>query len=134
MAGGPCELDSPYGGIFFYGIHTVEMALQGYGYDVETVSAVRTAEGAVATLSLASGMLVNLHLIKPYVFQALVHGEKGSRYQEIDSSDGYDRGFAAMVDGIRSGVRPLSDAQLLMPVRVLAALDEALTTGKSVGI
>ncbi|MCE5259504.1 MAG: Gfo/Idh/MocA family oxidoreductase [Chloroflexi bacterium] len=134
MAGGPCELDSEYGGVFFYGIHTVEMALQGFGYDVAAVTAAHSAQGAVATLTLDSGMLVNLHLIKPYVFQALVHGEKGSRYQVIDSSDGYDKGFQAMVDGIRSGKRPLSDEQLLMPVQVLTALEKALATGTTIHI
>lgn len=134
VAGGPCELDSEYGGVFFYGIHTVEMALQGFGYDVETVAAARSPQGAIVTLTLASGVLVNLHLIKPYIFQALVHAEKGSRYQVINSDDGYDKGFQAIVEGIRTNTRPLSDAQLLKPVQVLAALEKALATGTTIRI
>jgi len=133
-AAGPCDLDSEYGGIFFYGVHTVEMALQGFGYDVKTLSAMRSAYGAVATLSLASGTLVTLHFIKPYVFQMLAHGEKGSKYQVIDMSDGYDQGFQAMIEGIRSGVNPLTPEQLIKPVQVLAALEQALTTGLAVTI
>lgn len=132
MTAGPCELDSEYGGVFFYGIHTVEMALQGFGYDVTAVSAVRHGQGAVATLILSSGRLVTLHLIKAYVFQALIHGDKGSRYQVIDSSDGYDKGFQALVEAIRTNRRPLSDEQLLKPVQVLAALEEALKSSLTV--
>jgi hypothetical protein len=134
MTAGPCELDSEYGGVFFYGIHTVEMALQGFGYDVVAVSAVRQGQGAVATLILSSGRLVTLQLIKAYVFQALVHGEKGSRYQVIDSSDGYDKGFQALVEAIRTNRRPLSDEQLLRPVQVLAALEVAINSGKTIEI
>jgi hypothetical protein len=134
MTAGPCELDSEHGGIFFYGIHTVELALQGFGYDVTAVSAVRQGQGAVATLVLSSGRLVTLQLIKAYVFQALIHGESGSRYQVIDSSDGYDKGFQALVDAIRSNRRPLSDDQLLRPVQVLAAIERALASGTPVAI
>ncbi|MHB9032844.1 MAG: Gfo/Idh/MocA family protein [Anaerolineae bacterium] len=133
-AGGPCDIDSEYGGVFFYGIHTVEMALQAFGYDVSAVSAARSGSNAAVTLSLASGTLVNLHFIKPYVFQMLVHGEKESRYQVIDMSDGYDKGFEALVKGIRSGVRPLSDEQLLKPVQVLAATERSLATDSVVKI
>jgi hypothetical protein len=132
MTAGPCELDSEYGGVFFYGIHTVEMALQGFGYDVAAVSAIRQGQGAVATLVLSSGKLVTLQFIKAYVFQALIHGEKGSRYQVIDSSDGYDKGFQALVKAIRTNQRPLSDEQLLRPVQVLAALEQALKSGATV--
>jgi hypothetical protein len=132
MAAGPCELDSEYGGVFFYGIHTVEMALQGFGYDVESVSATRSGQGAVVTLAFTSGILVTLQLIKAYVFQALIHGEKDSRYQVIDSSDGYDKGFQALVDAIRTNQRPLTDEQLLKPVQVLAALEKALESGTTV--
>ena len=134
MAAGPCELDSEYGGVFFYGIHTVEMALQGFGYDVTAVSAVRNGQGAIATLVLSSGRLVTLQLIKAYVFQALIHGDRDSRYQVIDSSDGYDKGFQALVEAIRTNRRPLSDELLLKPIQVLAALEEALKSGSMVSL
>jgi predicted dehydrogenase len=34
---GPCDIKSPYGGVFFYGIHQVEMALNAFGFDVSSV-------------------------------------------------------------------------------------------------
>jgi hypothetical protein len=81
MCAGPCELDSPYGGVFFYGIHTVEMALRGFGYDVASVHAHTGGAHATATLTTESGKLITLQLLgKGYCFQALCHGPGGSRY------------------------------------------------------
>lgn len=127
LCAGPCQLDSPYGGVFFYGIHTVEMALQGFGYDVAAVHAHRQGAHASITLTTQSGKLVTLQFLgEGYTFQALCHGPGGSRYAALDTSDGYDRGFEAMLQGIRTGERPLTDAQLVQPVRVLAAIQASL--------
>ncbi|NLV73144.1 MAG: Gfo/Idh/MocA family oxidoreductase [Chloroflexi bacterium] len=132
MAGGPCDLDSEHGGVFFYGIHTVELALQGYGYDVESLSAVRSAESALVNIKMQSGVLVTLHMIKAYIFQMLVHGEQGSAYRALNADDGYDNGFKALVDAVQNGVWPLDDAQLLRPVQVLEAIAKSFKTGKTV--
>ena len=127
LCAGPCELDSPYGGLFFYGIHTVEMALRGFGYDVATVHAHTGGAHATATLTTQSGKLVTLQLLgEGYCFQALCHGPGGSRYTALDTSDGYDRGFTAILEGFRTGKRPLTDAELIQPIRVLAAIQASL--------
>lgn len=127
LCAGPCELDSEHGGVFFYGIHTVEMMLQGFGYDPVALHAHRHGNHAVVTVNMDSGKLVTLQLLgEGYCFQALCHGPGGSGYAALDTSDGYDRGFRAMLHGFRTGERPLSDDQLLQPVRVLAAIQASL--------
>jgi len=135
MCAGPCELDSPYGGVFFYGIHTVEMALRGFGYDVASVHAHTCGAHATATLTTESGKLITLQLLgEGYCFQALCHGPGGSRYAALDTSDGYGRGFAAILEGFRTGKRPLSDAELVQPIRVLAAIQASLQGGGEISL
>jgi len=136
MVGGPFDFESEFGGVFFYGIHTVEMLLNGFGYDVKTVSAKLHGKNCFVTTTLKSGKLVSLHLIGEGggSFQALVHCKKGSRHLLVDMSDGYDMGFKMLIDGIKTNVRPLTDEQLLMPVKVLLAIDKSAKTNKEIEI
>lgn len=136
MVGGPFDFESEFGGVFFYGIHTVEMLLQGFGYDVETVSAKLHRKNCFVATTLKSGKVVALHLIGEGggSFQTLVHCEKGSRHLNVDSSDGYDMGFKGLVEGIKTNTRPLTDEQLLMPIKVLLAIDKSARENKEVKI
>lgn len=136
MVGGPFDFESEYGGVFFYGIHTVEMLLNGFGYDVRTVSARRYGKNCWVTVTLENNRLVDLHLIgeKGGSFQILVHGEKGSRYLKVDTSDGYDMGFKNLIEEIKTNKRPLTDEQLLMPIKVLLAIDESAKTNKEIEV
>ena len=136
MVGGPFDFESEFGGVFFYGIHTVEMLLKGFGYDVETVSAKLYGKNCFVTTTLKSGKLVSLHLIGEGggKFQVLLHCKKGSRYLQVDMSDGYDMGFKMLVEGIKNNARPLTDEQLLMPVKVLLAIDKSAKINKEIEI
>jgi len=134
--GGPFDFESEFGGVFFYGIHTVEMLLNGFGYDVKTVAAKLHRKNCFVTATLKTGKLVSLHLTGEGMsrFQVLLHCEKGSRYLNVDMSDGYDNGFKSLIEGIRSNVRPLSDEQLLMPIKILLAIDKSARENREVEI
>lgn len=136
MVGGPFDFESEFGGVFFYGIHTVEMLLNGFGYDVKTVSAKRYGKNCWVTTTLESGKIVALHLIGEGGgnFQVLVHGEKGSRYLQVDMSDAYDMGFKTLIETIKTNTRPLTDEQLFMPIKVLLAIDESAETNRKIEI
>jgi len=136
MVGGPCDFESEFGGVFFYGIHTVEMLLQGFGYDVKTISAKLHHKNCFVTVTLKSGRMVSLHLIGESrgSFQVLLHGEKGNRYLNVDTSDAYDRGLKSLVEGIKRNVRPLTDEELLMPIKVLLAIDKSARTNQEIEI
>jgi len=136
MVGGPFDFESEFGGVFFYGIHTVEMLLQGFGYDVKTISAKLHHKNCLVTTTLESGKIVSLHLIGEGGgnFQVLLHCEKGSRYLTVDTSDGYDIGFKTLIESIKSNIRPLTDEQLLMPIKVLLAIDKSARENREVEI
>ena len=129
---GPFDLKSPYGGHFFYGIHTVELALHVFGFDPKNVSAVEAGGDVVATVTFKSGAVAALHLSKraSHAWAVLAWGQKGGEYQVMDSSTAYRNGFRLLVKSIRTGERPLTDEQLLAPIRVLTGIGKALKSKK----
>jgi len=136
MIGGPFDFESEHGGVFFYGIHTVEMLFNGFGYDVKTINAKLFGKNCFVTATLGSGKIVSLHLLGEgkVRFQILLHCEKGTRFSLINGSDGYDREFLYLIDCIKNNKKPLTDEQLLMPVKVLLAIDKSVRTNKEIEI
>ena len=134
MVGGPFDFESEHGGVFFYGIHTVEMLLNGFGYDIKTINADLSGKNCWVTVTLESGKIVSLHLVGEGSgkFQALVHCEKGSRHLFVDSTDCYDRGFEKILNSIKNNEKPLTDEQLLMPIKVLLAIDKSVRTNQKI--
>ena len=136
MVGGPFDFESEHGGVFFYGIHTVEMLLNGFGYDVKTINARLFGKNCWVTAGLQSGKVVSLHLLGDGKgkFQVLVHCKKGSRHLIVDSSDAYDKAFKKLIDTINSNKNPLTDEELLMPVKILFAIDKSARTKEKIEI
>lgn len=131
---GPADAKSEYGGLIFYGIHTVEIMLEVFGYDVASVSAVRSDMGVVATCAYRDGALVSLHFVSRGArgFGVLVNTQKGHVYQELDLSTCYRDGFLVFSRMFKTGEWPLTPAQLLRPVEVMDAIVSAYESGAPV--
>jgi len=127
---GPCDIKSQWGGVFFYGIHQVDMVLRLRGADIRWAEIHRGAganhtatltyrDGCVATLNLVGGAAPGFHL------SAI--GEKG----RIDEPISFDasaylsgiRDFCAM---FRTGQTDETVQTMLGPVAVLEALEQSL--------
>ncbi|MGQ9661080.1 MAG: Gfo/Idh/MocA family protein [Kiritimatiellia bacterium] len=130
---GPCDLDSKYGGVFFYGVHQVEMALRAFGYDVAWVQGTRNNNGATGQLAYPAGFIVTLNFITkgcPGFFIAAV-GARGILSTEIRSDPNpYLAGVRIFTRMFKTGQEPLTHAQILRPVQVLEALERSFKTGK----
>jgi hypothetical protein len=57
---GPADLDSPYGGIFFYGVHIVQPMMYIFGEDIERVKVSRNGSYGNASLKFSSGLFATL--------------------------------------------------------------------------
>ena len=132
---GPCDIHSPYGGVFFYGIHQVGAILKLVGFDVRTaqVHAFKNSDRHTATLEMADGLVVTLNLVKGFAggFHFLAACEKGilSHLHEMDP-DPYLAGarkFAAM---FKTGTEPEPHDQILAVVAVLEAMEASIKSGK----
>ena len=129
---GPVELDSKYGGVFFYGVHIVQPLLFIFGDDVEKVKISRDGKNGNATLVFHSGLFATL-IFKSlaYGWETFVETEEGlielqSRVEESDPAKNY----ADMVEMFRTGKEPRSHESILKCVAVLEAMERSVTSEK----
>lgn len=129
---GPADLESPYGGIFFYGVHLVEPMMYMFGSDVRKVRVNRSGKNATATLVYGNDRMVTLifrHL--SYGWKTFVETKDGtvelqSSVQESDPP----RNDADMVEMFRTGKEPRSHESILKGIAILEALERSATSDR----
>lgn len=130
---GPCDLNSIYGGAYFYGTHAVEVMLRVFGYDIEAILAREAGGNVAATLRFAGDRMVSLWLLGPRTFatyQIGAVGTNGAHHKILDISTCYEEGLRVFLEMVRSGKRPLDNRQLLTPIKVIETVLRALESGK----
>jgi hypothetical protein len=131
VATGPADEASEYGGIFFYGIHPVDVALRLAPGPVGPVRIDRAGESIVASAT-AGEARVTVNLIKPgpdgpVPFHALAVGRGGIAARELPTDGNYlAPGLEVFLDMIEGTAAPLSRGDLLRPIAFLEAVDRAL--------
>ncbi|MFE0151654.1 Gfo/Idh/MocA family oxidoreductase [Nonomuraea sp. NPDC059007] len=131
VATGPVQRESPYGGVAFYGVHVVEMALHLLP-PPEDEPRISVLPGGVLAVARAGAAHAVLNLVErdaggavPFAVQ--VTGARGVLAEQLSLGKDYTlpalRLFAEMV---QSGKPPLDEAALLAPVRMLEALTRAV--------
>lgn len=125
---GPVELDSKYGGIFFYGVHIVQPLMYMFGEDIERVRITRKGNTGTANLVYKNGLFVTLILKNiSRGWETFVETDEGlkelkSRVEESDPALAY----SDMVHMFRTGKEPRSHQSILHCVRVLEALEKSV--------
>lgn len=133
---GPFELDSEYGGVYFYGIHSVDLMLSTFGYDIETVQTTERSGHVHAACTFKSGALVSLQLLHnvAHGWHVNVFGEKGRFYHKPVVSRHYHDGLTIIKETLTTGKWPRTATQLLRPIQVLDGIDRSLKSGAAVTI
>ena len=129
---GPCDLRSKWGGIFFYGIHQVDMALKAFGYDVKKVVVTKNGNGATGQLIYPGGKIVTMHLIKegcPGFGIGVIGTQKAVHQSVVMDSSPYLTGIKAFCKMFKTGEEPETTSEMLTPVRVLEALERSVKSG-----
>jgi len=130
MRTGTADLNSEYGGVFFYGIHIVEPLMYMFGEDVQEVKVTRNGKQGNASLRFSSGLFATLVFkTKAYGWETYVETgnkwvELKSRVQETDPPKNY----ADMVEMFRTGKEPRSHQSILNGVSILEALEKSAET------
>ena len=134
---GPCDIDSEYGGVFFYGIHQVDMVVRLLDQDITHVQLNRGEQNHTATLYSASGAISTMNLVGEgrVDFHVSVIGEKG----RTDRVIGYDENtyLTGVLDFCRmfsTGETDETDSSMLTPVAVLEALEKSQESGEKVEV
>ena len=135
---GPCDVRSKHGGIFFYGIHQVDMVLRLLGYELSQVGVHKgKANNSLATITWRDGSVATMHLIGsgPVPFHLSVIGEKGRLDQIIEPDEQmYLSGIRRFVKAFKRGWSEETVASMLGPVAVLEGLEKALKENRRVRV
>jgi predicted dehydrogenase len=126
---GPADLRSKYGGIFFYGIHQIEMILRVAGLDFTHARVNRSGRGGTATLWHAGGLVATANLVADAwpQFHLNAVGEKGVVSEPIKSDPNpHLTGIRHFVRAFRGGRLPVSEREILGPIAILEALQKSL--------
>lgn len=130
---GPADPDSPYSGIFFYGIHLADLAQvlrPGTAEDVE----VQFLPAGVVARYRVGGVPVTLEFVRPeddrqVPFRATVVGRRGIASREIPIGPGYVRpGVRAFARMLETGEPPVPASEMRAPIAVLEKVAEALAS------
>ena len=129
---GSCGLRNKYGGVFFYGIHQMEMALEAFGYDVSSVLVTRNGSNSAAQLIYPLGKIVTMCLIQKGSpgFGLAAIGSNVAYHQAITvGKDSHLYGIRTFTGMFRSGREPRKHEHMLRPVQVLEAMEKSIKSG-----
>ncbi len=129
---GSVDLDSEYGGIFFYGPHIVQPLLYMFGDNVEKVQVHQNGKNSSASLIFKGGMLATLvFTTKKYGWETHVETKEGIvRLKSAEPESTPGKNYEDMVTMFRTGVEPRSHASIIHGVAVLEALEKSVASGK----
>jgi hypothetical protein len=131
VVSGPADPSSEYGGIFFYGIHLVDIALRLAPGPLGPIRVERGSAIVVAT-TVVGGVHVTVHFVRPdgddnrVPFHAAVVGRTGIAAREIGIPGNYvEFGLDVFLGMAGTGQAPLSGSEMLRPIEFLAAVRDA---------
>jgi hypothetical protein len=125
----PVDIESKWGGVFFYGVHAVEQLLSLFGEDVTKVRVSRTGSNATASLIWGNGLLATMVYLKAYKFAMYIETRDGvvelnSRIKEPDP----ERGYTDIVEMFRTGKEPRTHQSILYGMAVLEAIEKSISS------
>ncbi len=132
MRTGTADLESEYGGIFFYGVHIVEPLMYMFGEDIQEVKISRNGKYGNASLKFSSGLFATL-IFKEKAYGWETYVETGNKWMElklrVEEADP-PKNYTDMVEMFRTGKEPRSHQSILNCVSVLEALEKSAQTEK----
>jgi len=129
---GPVDLDSEYGGVFFYGVHILQPLMVMFGEDIQKVKITRNGIKGSASVVFKSGLYATLIFKNlSYGWETFVETKKGlielkSRVPESDPIKMY----VDIVDMFRTRKEPRSHESILKEVAILEALERSASNEK----
>jgi predicted dehydrogenase len=121
---GPGELNPAMEGLFFYGVHTIEMvdAMMGKA-GVAKVRATTDDRRELVDLQYHDGRVARLRMerVGGYDFGASVHGTKGVYQFKVDFNGVYDRLVAGMCQFFTGGPAPADMRDIVENIAVMEA-------------
>lgn len=134
----PINMDNIYGGFYFYSHHLVEMVLTVFGEGVRSViaSCPDVKKNRVSVIFRYDDFDVTANYNSSYCYSAHVTTNKKS--YDVNSNEGtgdlYAGEVAEIFDMIKSGVLPESHERLLLPVKIVNAIERSYLEKREIEI
>lgn len=125
---GPVDIESPYGGVFFYGVHSVDPLLYIFGDNVVRARVTRNGRIATGSLLFNNGMLATI-IFMTRTWDKKIYAETGKGVVELKTDvqeADPPRYYSDMVDMFRTGKEPRNHTSILHSVAVLEALEKSI--------
>jgi hypothetical protein len=127
---GPVDINSKWGGVFFYGVHLVEPLMYIFGEDIPRVRVTRNGDNATADLAFGNGMLATLVFLNmTYKFEMYAETKDGIvplKSREAEKLP--EKAYVDMVEMFRTGKEPRSHASILKGIAILEALERSVSS------
>ena len=116
---------SPYGGIFFYGVHSVQMMLEIFGNKVKSVRATEHDGSAVALIDYKDGGVITLNIMdgSNVQFTAAAYGTKGVLATD---KKGLQSSYIYIMKMLKTGKPPVPYKDVLLSTRILDAMQKSM--------
>lgn len=128
---GPGELHKLMEGLFFYGVHAIEMVDAIWGPGVKRVSAIHLEDRDLLDLDYHDGRYARLRMERrgSYDFGATVHGSKKTRQFVVDFAPVYTRLVEGMTRFFEGGPAPAALRDIVENVAVMEAGNRSMKSG-----
>jgi predicted dehydrogenase len=128
---GPGELNPDMEGLFFYGVHTIEMVDAIWGPGVARVRCETSADRDLVDLQYKDGRHAHLRLERKgaYEFGATLHGSKGVESFKVDFAEVYNNLIRGMTRFFETGIAPVAINDILENVAVMSAGNLSMAGG-----
>lgn len=129
---GTADLDSEYGGIFFYGVHIIEPLMYVFGEDITEVKVTRNHHQGSANIRFASGLFATIIFkTKAYGWETFIETNSGFiQLKPTVAETEPGRNYKDMVEMFRSGKESRPHQSILNGISVLEALESSAYTEK----
>jgi predicted dehydrogenase len=134
---GPGDWNSQWGGIWFYGIHQVELMVHLVGPAAQEASLTVNGKDCTAIVNYPEGLTVSMNFLTecPYRFDIQAIGHEGT----LDYSMGHDPKTLHCTTGIftkmfRTRKEPFTEERMLVPVAILEAMEKSLAQKTPVAV
>jgi predicted dehydrogenase len=123
---GPADITSKYGGIFFYGIHTVERLFRIFGDEVEAVRATRNAGRFTFQFKFANGHIATHIPVRGWDLYLGTGKGMTQVKPRFEVDNGTDYMYSLMIKMFQTGEKPRSHESLIPPIAALEAMERSV--------